>query len=58
MTTDFFPPPLPDAVNYGRVAATNALSDVYAMGGTPRAAICVAGFPAARMGPSVIKETM
>lgn len=38
-TTDFFPPIVDDPYLYGRIAATNALSDVYAMGGTPRLAL-------------------
>src|SRR3954454_126011 len=35
LTTDFFPPVVDDAYTFGRIAAANALSDVYAMGGTP-----------------------
>ena len=49
-TTDFFPPIVDDPYLYGRIAATNALSDVYAMGGEPKLALnilCVAeGMPA------------
>ncbi len=44
---EFFPPVVDDAFEYGRVAAANALSDVYAMGGTPLSALTIAGFPKA-----------
>lgn len=45
LTTDFFTPIVDDPQDFGRVAAANALSDVYAMGGTPLAALSVVGFP-------------
>src|SRR5262245_21429352 len=45
LTTDFFTPIVDDPRDFGRVAAANALSDVYAMGGTPTAALSVVGFP-------------
>lgn len=44
-TTDFFPPVVDDAYDFGAVAAANALSDIYAMGGTPLFAINLAAFP-------------
>lgn len=44
-TTDFFPPVVDDAYDFGAIAAANALSDVYAMGGTPLMAINLAAFP-------------
>jgi selenide,water dikinase len=44
-TTDFFTPIVNDAFDFGRIAATNALSDVYAMGGSPFMALAVLGFP-------------
>lgn len=44
-TLDFFPPVVDDPFIYGQVAATNALSDVYAMGGKPITALNLAGFP-------------
>lgn len=44
-TTDFFLPIVDDAFDFGRVAAANAISDVYAMGGTPMMAIAILGFP-------------
>lgn len=45
LTTDFFTPIVDDPRDFGRVAAANALSDVYAMGGKPVAALSVVGFP-------------
>lgn len=44
-TVDFFPPIVDDPYTYGAIAAANALSDVYAMGGRPILALAVAGFP-------------
>jgi selenide,water dikinase len=44
-TVDFFTPIVDDPYTYGRIAAANALSDVYAMGGTPLTALAIAGFP-------------
>jgi len=45
MTTDFFPPIVDDAYQFGQIAAANALSDVYAMGGKPLIALNIACFP-------------
>jgi selenide,water dikinase len=45
LTTDFFPPLVDDPHAFGRIAAANALSDVYAMGGQPVAALNLVGFP-------------
>ena len=44
-TLDFFPPVVDDPVWFGRIAAANALSDVYAMGGVPLTAMNIVGFP-------------
>jgi selenide,water dikinase len=44
-TVDFFPPLVDDPADYGAIAATNALNDVYAMGGTPLLALSIAAFP-------------
>jgi selenide, water dikinase len=44
-TIDFFPPVVNDPYVYGQIAAANALSDVYAMGGTPRTALNLVGYP-------------
>ena len=44
-TTDFFMPIVDDPFDFGRIAATNAISDIYAMGGTPAMAIAILGWP-------------
>lgn len=44
-TVDFFPPLVDDPDDYGAIAAANAFSDVYAMGGTPAFALAISGFP-------------
>src|SRR5512147_3253893 len=44
-TVDFFPPIVDDPYTFGAIAAANALSDVYAMGGRPILALAIAGFP-------------
>ena len=44
-TLDFFPPVVDDPSDYGAIAATNALNDVFAMGGTPLLALSIAAFP-------------
>ena len=44
-TVDFFPPVVQDAYSYGFISALNSLSDVFAMGGTARAALLICGFP-------------
>jgi selenide,water dikinase len=44
-TLDFFPPIVDDPADYGSIAATNALNDVFAMGGTPMLALSIAAFP-------------
>jgi selenophosphate synthase (EC 2.7.9.3) len=44
-TVDFFPPIVDDPYTYGAIAAANALSDVYAMGGKPILALAIAAFP-------------
>ncbi|HLA33751.1 MAG TPA: selenide, water dikinase SelD [Rhodocyclaceae bacterium] len=48
-TTDFFMPIVDDPYDFGRIAATNALSDVYAMGGTPIMALAVVGMPIGKL---------
>jgi selenide,water dikinase len=52
-TVDFFTPPVDDPFEFGRIAATNAISDVYAMGGEPLCALAIAGFPR-ELDPAVI----
>jgi selenide,water dikinase len=49
-TVDFFPPLVDDPFEFGRIAAANALSDVYAMGGTPLTALNLVGYPDDRLG--------
>jgi selenide,water dikinase len=49
MTADFFTPVVDDAYDYGRIAATNALSDVYAMGGRPLVAVNLLSWPRDRL---------
>ena len=44
-TTDFFMPIVDDPETFGRIAATNAISDIYAMGGSPMMAIAILGWP-------------
>ena len=53
-TTDFFMPIVDDAHDFGRIAATNALSDVYAMGGTPIMALAIVGMPIAKLSVQTI----
>ena len=53
-TVDFFTPVVDDGYTYGRIAAANALSDVYAMGGRPLSALNVLGFPPDKVPDSVI----
>ena len=52
-TTDFFMPIVDDPFEFGRIAATNAISDVYAMGGRPVMAIAVLGWPVDKLPPEV-----
>jgi selenide,water dikinase len=54
-TVDFFTPVVDDPYQYGQIAAANALSDVYAMGGEPRTALALAAIPADGPGPDIIK---
>ncbi len=54
VTTDFFTPIVDDPADFGRIAATNALSDVYAMGGAPILALALVGMPLDKLPPEVI----
>ena len=53
-TTDFFMPIVDDPHDFGRIAATNAISDVYAMGGTPLFALALVGMPVNTLSPATI----
>jgi len=57
-TVDFFTPIVDDPYAFGRIAATNALSDVYAMGGTPVSALNLVAYPLETLGPDVLREIL
>ena len=57
-TVDFFAPIVDDPYRFGRVAAANALSDVYAMGGTPLTAMNIVGFPEKTLPLAVLTEIL
>jgi selenide, water dikinase len=58
LTTDFFTPIVDGPYDFGAVAAANALSDVYAMGGKPLTALSIVGFPDALLPPEVLVEIL
>ena len=57
-TTDFFMPIVDDPFDFGRIAAVNAISDVYAMGGTPLMAIAILGWPVNVLPPEVARKVL
>src|SRR5712671_7561383 len=57
-TTDFFTPIVDDPFDFGRIAATNAISDIYAMGGTPIMALAIVGMPLEKLPVSVIRRIL
>ncbi|MGE5451282.1 MAG: selenide, water dikinase SelD [Acidobacteriota bacterium] len=57
-TTDFFMPIVDDPYDFGRIAATNAISDIYAMGGDPLMAIAILGWPVNVLAPEVAREVV
>jgi selenide,water dikinase len=57
-TTDFFTPIVDDPFDFGRIAATNALSDVYAMGGTPLFALAIVGMPLGKLSEETIRQIL
>lgn len=57
LTNDFFAPIVDDPFDYGQIAAANALSDIYAVGGTPITALNIAAFPR-DLGPDVIAKIL
>ncbi len=57
-TVDFFAPIVDDPYDFGRIAAANALSDVYAMGGEPLTALAIVGFPSGRLPLEVLTDIL
>jgi len=57
-TTDFFPPVCSDPFEFGQIAATNALSDIYSMGGMPSFALNLVMFPSLKMDISILQEIL
>jgi len=57
-TTDFFMPIVDDPFTFGKIAATNAISDVYAMGGNPLLAIAILGWPVDKLAPEVAGQVI
>jgi len=57
-TTDFFMPIVDDPFEFGRIAATNALSDVYAMGGRPLFALAIVGMPIGKLPNDIIRKIL
>jgi selenide,water dikinase len=57
-TVDFFTPIVDDPYDFGRIAATNALSDIYAMGAEPVSALNLVAFPLERLGADVLAEIL
>src|SRR5215211_738374 len=57
-TTDFFMPIVDDPYDFGAIAATNAISDVYAMGGTPLFALALVGMPVNQLPVDVIRSVL
>jgi selenide,water dikinase len=57
-TTDFFMPIVDNPYDFGRIAATNAISDVYAMGGSPVMALAILGWPVDKISPEIASEVL
>ena len=57
-TTDFFMPIVDDGFDFGRIASVNAISDIYAMGGTPLMAIAILGWPIDKLPPEVARTVI
>jgi selenide, water dikinase len=57
-TTDFFMPMVDDPYDFGRIAATNAISDVYAMGGKPIMALAILGMPVGKISNEMVREIL
>ena len=57
-TTDFFTPIVDDPFDFGRIAATNAISDIYAMGGSPIMALAILGMPLGKLSTEIVREIL
>lgn len=57
-TTDFFMPIVDNPFDFGRIAAANAISDIYAMGGTPVLAIAILGWPINKLAPEIAQQVL
>src|SRR6201997_5891164 len=57
-TTDFFMPMVDDPRDFGRIAATNAISDIYAMGGRPILALAILGMPLGKLPVETVREIL
>ncbi len=57
-TTDFFMPVVDDPYDFGRIAATNAISDIYAMGGRPIMALAILGMPVDKVPTDIVREIL
>lgn len=57
-TTDFFMPIVDDPFDFGKIAATNAISDIYAMGGSPLMAIAILGWPIDKIAPEIAAQVL
>ena len=57
-TVDYFTPIVDDPYMFGQIAAANALSDVYAMGGVPKTVLNIVGFPVKKLGPEMLAEIL
>lgn len=57
-TIDYFTPIVDDPYMFGQIAAANALSDVYAMGGEPKTVLNIVGYPVKKLGPDLLAEIL
>lgn len=57
-TLDFFTPIVDDPYMFGQIAAANSLSDIYAMGGTPKIALNIVGYPISELGPETLSKIL
>ena len=57
-TTDFFTPIVDDPYDFGKIAATNALSDIYAMGGKPIMALAILGWPLDKLPAEIARKVI